>query len=226
MSSSKFVVQNGNDVFIGSNNNISGCIIGKGNSVIISDTVYRPSIDIQVFGNNNNIYIDEDNAANGLSIKIGNHVHAENVKLKIGRYFTCEPNCQFFLYNSGNFVEIGNECMFSNSIILRAGESPHLLFDKDSAEYLDVSEGVFIGDHAWVGERAYITKRVTIPNECVVAACAVVTKRFDEENCILAGNPARIVKRGIQWIRNSTKLIDGDKYHRSFSEHFNKKYDN
>ncbi|WP_139111451.1 hypothetical protein [Sphingobium sp. Ndbn-10] len=220
--SSQFVVQNGNSVNIGKNNNISGCVIGKGNVVEIDETVYRPNIDIQIFGDNNSLIIGADNAANGLRVRIGNHVHARGVSLKIGRYFTCEPDCQILLYNSGNSAIIGDECMFSNSIILRAGESPHLLFDKDSAEYLDVSEGVYIGDHVWVGERAYITKRVTVPNECVVAACAVITKRFDEENCVLAGNPARIVRRGIQWIRNSTKLIDGDKYHQSFVKHMTK----
>ena len=217
--SNKFIVQNGNSVNVGENNNISGCVIGKGNIIRIEKTVHRPHIDIQIFGDNNSVYIDEDNACNGLRIRIGNHVHAKNTSLNIGRYFTCEPDCQFFLYNSGNIVRIGNECMLSNSIILRAGESPHLLFDKNSAEYLDVSEGVFIGDHVWIGERAYITKRVTIPSECVVAACAVVTKRFEEENCVLAGNPAKVVRHGIQWIRNRTKLIEGEKYHQSFQEY-------
>jgi len=215
---SKFIVQNGNSVDIGAHNNVSECIIGKGNVVSIERTIYRPNIDIQIYGNNNNIIIGNDNAANGLKIRIGNHVNAHGVKIKIGRYFTCEPDCQFFLYNSRNSVSIGDECMFSNSIILRAGESPHLLFDKDSGEYLDVSEGVFIGDHVWVGERAYITKRATIPNECVIAACAVVTKRFDKENCVLAGNPAKIVREGVQWIRNSSKLIEGDIYYNSFKK--------
>lgn len=37
--------------------------------------------------------------------------------------------------------------MFSRQIVVRTGESPHLIFDADTEEYLDKSDGVFIGDH-------------------------------------------------------------------------------
>ena len=28
---------------------------------------------------------------------------------------------------------------------------------------------------------------------------SIVTKSFNEENCVIAGNPAKIVKRNIEW---------------------------
>ena len=37
------------------------------------------------------------------------------------------------------------------------------------------------------------------PHHSIVAACAVLTKRYDEPFCVLAGVPARVVKRGVDW---------------------------
>jgi acetyltransferase-like isoleucine patch superfamily enzyme len=111
---------------------------------------------------------------------------------------------------------IGANCMFSNTVTIRCGDSPHLLFDKETGEYLDISEGVFIGQHVWVGERVYITKRTSINNESVVAACAVVTKRFEEEHVVLAGNPAKVVRRNAQWIRHPSHLPTGSTVDESY----------
>ena len=56
---------------------------------------------------------------------------------------------------------------------------------------------VFIGDFTWVGERSRICKGVTIGKNCVIAAHSVVTKDVPD-NCIAAGNPAKIVKTNIE----------------------------
>ena len=38
-----------------------------------------------------------------------------------------------------------------------------------------------------------------IPDNSIVAHSAIVTKPFEERNVVIAGNPAKIVKRGINW---------------------------
>lgn len=58
------------------------------------------------------------------------------------------------------------------------------------------SSPITIGDDCWIGQHSRICKGVTIGNGCVVAANSVVTKDIPE-NCIAAGNPARIVKTDI-----------------------------
>lgn len=58
---------------------------------------------------------------------------------------------------------------------------------------------VAIGDDVWIAARVTILKGVVIPDGCVVAAASVVTGRFDEPGCLLAGSPARVVRRGIKW---------------------------
>jgi acetyltransferase-like isoleucine patch superfamily enzyme len=55
---------------------------------------------------------------------------------------------------------------------------------------------IIIGKNVWIGEYCRICKGVTIGDGSVVAANAVVTKNVPA-NCIVAGNPARIVKTDI-----------------------------
>ncbi len=64
-----------------------------------------------------------------------------------------------------------------------------------SWEYSDHAP-IIIGKNVWIGEYARICKGVTIGDGSVVAANAVVTKDVPA-NCIVAGNPARIVKTDI-----------------------------
>lgn len=55
---------------------------------------------------------------------------------------------------------------------------------------------IVIGKNVWIGEYCRICKGVTIGDGSVVAANAVVTKDVPA-NCIVAGNPARVVKTDI-----------------------------
>ncbi|WP_261156851.1 acyltransferase [Serratia liquefaciens] len=42
-------------------------------------------------------------------------------------------------------------------------------------------------------------KGTNIASGCVVAANSVVSGDFLESNCLIAGSPARVVKRNISW---------------------------
>lgn len=206
---SKFVYDNTkNIVNIGNNVQIDGRIYGVGNIVDIDEAATPSTFKITIHGNNNKIRIGRG-MYKGLNVVVGSNVLADNTELVIGNHTSCEPNCEIFLYNSGNKCYIGTSVLMSRNIIIRCGELPHLIFDKKTGEWLDKSEGVFIGDRVWIGEFAYIGKRTTIPSGCVVGAMSVVTKRFTEENVAIAGNPAKIVKKDIYWARNE-KVLDKD----------------
>lgn len=53
---------------------------------------------------------------------------------------------------------------------------------------------VKIGKYCWIGMNAMILPNVTIGDFTVIAAGAIVTKPYPEGYCILAGNPAKIIK--------------------------------
>lgn len=54
-------------------------------------------------------------------------------------------------------------------------------------------ESIFIGNNVWIGSGVTILKGVTIGDNCVIAQNSTVTHSVDE-NLIVAGNPAKVVR--------------------------------
>jgi acetyltransferase-like isoleucine patch superfamily enzyme len=212
----------GNAVNHGANIAVSGSVTGNNNLIAIGNASAGSAVRITINGDNNTITIGDCYGVKELSIHCGNHVPANGTSVAIGRGFSIEPGGVFLLYNSQNVLSIGDDCLFSSNITIRGGESPHLIFDLQSGEYLDVSDGVFIGNHVWVGERVYVTKRVTVPDQCIIAACAVVTKRFTESNTVLGGNPARVVKKNVHWVRNSDFIETNSTFEGGYRDYQNR----
>ena len=105
-------------------------------------------------------------------------------------------------------VKIGSYCIFARDVYISdTNEHPinpmarreQTLIGGEPDRYKSATVPIFIGDDVWVGERACIMKGVTIGNGVIVAANAVVTKDVPDY-CIVAGNPAKVVKYGIDKI--------------------------
>lgn len=67
------------------------------------------------------------------------------------------------------------------------------------ARRMDIKEQIgtkpiTIGKNCFIGCNALILKGTILGDNCVVGAGAVVSGRF-EDNCIIAGNPARVIRR-------------------------------
>lgn len=83
-----------------------------------------------------------------------------------------------------------NKSIFSNSQIRKVKPTSWMFSDH---------KPIIIEDCVWIGEYARICKGVTIGHGSIVAANSVVTKDVPS-NCIVAGNPAKIVKENINLI--------------------------
>ena len=59
--------------------------------------------------------------------------------------------------------------------------------------------GIEIGDRVWIGSGTKILKGVRIANNTVVASNSLVTRSFEEENTLIGGTPAKVMKRNIKW---------------------------
>ena len=64
-----------------------------------------------------------------------------------------------------------------------------------------VKEDTKIGDRCFIGIRSIIMPGVTIGNDVIVGSGSIVTKDVPS-NCIVAGNPARVIKTGIKMSNN------------------------
>tara|TARA_R110002110_G_scaffold61225_6_gene172130 strand:+ start:31527 stop:31835 length:309 start_codon:yes stop_codon:yes gene_type:complete len=67
---------------------------------------------------------------------------------------------------------------------------------------LELAGEIQIGDNIFIGKGALILPGVTVGNNCIVGANAVVTKSFPEGS-IIAGNPARVVRKTEDFLRRA-----------------------
>ena len=91
-------------------------------------------------------------------------------------------------------VTIGNHVNLAQGITVTALNHNFSKADKRIDEQ-GVSTGqVVIGDDVWIGANAVVLPNVSIGRHCVIAAGAVVTKDVPD-GCVVAGVPAKIIKR-------------------------------
>lgn len=126
-------------------------------------------------------------------------------KICMGKYAQIGNNSHL---RSVDKIVLGDYCIIANNTII-CDNNNHPVNPKDrlivwatppgseerSWKYADHAP-IIIGKNVWIGEYARICKGVTIGDGSIVAANAVVTKDVPA-NCIVAGNPAKIVKTDI-----------------------------
>jgi len=221
-------------IFIKSKNKIksveSNSISGIGNEIILKTNNQNIAIDkysginINIKGNNNKIILHEGLVAQNVNINILNDncsieicsspnffnvnivcVNGNGQKLHIGENVSFPPfsHVQMTLDDT-NEIYIGNDCMFSNTIDLWATDG-YSIIDLYSKEVLNEQKhALSIGNHCWIGQYAKITKNASIPDDCIVGISSTVTRTFHNAHCIIAGNPAKVIREGVSWDKRST----------------------
>jgi acetyltransferase-like isoleucine patch superfamily enzyme len=150
----------------------------------------------------------------------GAHVLAEapptvsvrpGARLVVGEGVYLFNNVGLYVIESGAVLEIGDRTYLNRrtEIVARGriliGADCAIAWDVviiDSDEHwregVEMVQPVRIGDHVWIGARAIVLKGVTIGDGAIVAAGAVVTRDVPP-HAIVAGNPARVIREGIEW---------------------------
>lgn len=127
------------------------------------------------------------NFAKGFSLR-------NNGKLSFGNGFVGGKNC--FL-SCADEITFGDDVHFAWNGTIRDSDGHTIIIDDEERPS---HKPVKIGSHVWITSDVKILKGVTIPNNCVVALGSIVTKHFEEDNLLIGGYPAKILRRNIQWI--------------------------
>lgn len=135
----------------------------------------------------------------------------EQGRISIGR---CCLICPGVRIGSSCDVSIGDSCMLAHGAYVTDADW-HGIYDRVA---LGRQAPVTIGDNVWIGDQAIVGKGVTIGDNAILGAGAVVTRDVPA-NTIVAGNPARIVRRldPVQAIQTRSQwLADPEKIFREF----------
>ena len=157
------------------------------------DSPIKTKVNLRIKGDKNIVHIHKN-----VSGRLYVAMHNGNNYFEIGENSSM---CDMGITLVNNTCKIGKDCMFSNNI--RIITDAHSVLDNVTKELLNFSKNTIkIGNHVWVGERVTITKNAQIADDCIIGIASVVTKDFIEKNVVLAGCPAKIVKRNITWDRS------------------------
>ncbi|MDA8674922.1 acyltransferase [Gammaproteobacteria bacterium] len=110
-----------------------------------------------------------------------------NGQIKIGKFSLITPGVRIMAAES---IVIGDACMIAHGAYISDADW-HGIYDR--AEPVGKTKPVIIKDNVWIGDSAIICKGVTIGENSIIGAGAVVTKDVPS-NSVFAGNPAKLVK--------------------------------
>lgn len=177
-----------------------------------------PGLDITIRGNNNLLIFKEPLhfqysscliESNDSKINFGS-CHPFGVICHIGIRFGDKQsltfgdnisinNSYFNLGESETKLTFGNDCMISCDCHFFSTDSHHILTGNERKNLQKPSGGIF-GSHIWFGAKSLYTKNSSVGDNSVVALGSVVTGQF-LNNILIAGNPAKIVRKNISWER-------------------------
>lgn len=191
-------------------------IHGEGN-IFQAEHAILSGVELDIIGDRNRIIVAEGCVLNNVKFRLRGSDHlieiGKNCRVSRASSFWLEDHhCEVRIGQNTTIVDvsisvaephskalIGEECMFASDIDIRTSDA-HSVIDTANGERINFAEDVTIGNHVWVASHTIILKGVSIGENSVVAAGAVVTNSC-RPGSILAGNPARVIKTGITWTR-------------------------
>lgn len=190
-------------------------IKGSHNRINLSNVGSFSGITIEIHGDNHQINLND--TLNFLDTKIFmrglNHklvfgkcamfggvlwYESDNCTIQVGDWTSIE-RAGVSVVEPGNKVTIGQDCMISHDLTIRTSDS-HPIYDMNTKDRVNNSKDVIINDHVWIGAYSHILKGVTVNENSAIGISSVVTKDVPS-NCVVAGNPAKVVKRDVIWTR-------------------------
>lgn len=175
-------------------NGVTYDIRGDGNTVEIGALAVLENVTFHITGHRAEVRIGDGCRLRNAVLWIED----SGGRITLGRGTTTE-GVHLAATEDGSRITIGEDCMFAYEIDVRTGDS-HGIYDQ-SGRRINAASDVTLGDHVWVGTRAAILKGAVIGAGSIVGTGAVVARGDYPAQCIIAGNPGKVVRQGVQWTR-------------------------
>lgn len=117
---------------------------------------------------------------------------AKNAEMRVGNGGFINPFTNIIVRNG---LEIGDNVYISWNCQILDEDYHHIEYSAKKRS----DKKIKIGNHVWLGAGASLYQGTEIADGCVVASNAVVRGKFTTPNCIIGGNPAKIIKENISW---------------------------
>lgn len=114
--------------------------------------------------------------------------------LSVGRNFAISGTTSIVCSDT---ISIGNDVQFSWNTLVMDSDA-HMVFGEDG-KLVNPSAPVHIGDKVWIAANNTILKKSFIGNNCVIAGNSLVNRRIEGNDQIIAGVPARAVRKISSW---------------------------
>lgn len=178
----------------------------KGNNSVVN--IYEPCIfKFQVGANRSHIKIKGDNNVINIRSNTANHIKSLRIKavgsnniIDIGKNIVMSDGVDIDFANTCNLkLNIGDNCLFGQNIKFMLGDHHNIYCSKNLKKINSPQNGIEIGNNVWLARNVTILKDSKISSYSVVGYGSIVTKKFEKENVLIAGIPAKVVKEGISW---------------------------
>lgn len=114
--------------------------------------------------------------------------------LELGDNFAISASSTINCYKH---IKFGKDIQFSWDCLVMDSDT-HAIFD-EQGQRTNEDEEIIFGDKNWIGCRSTILKRTSIPENCVIGASSFVSGSKFEPNTIIAGHPAKSVRKIGGW---------------------------
>ena len=193
----KDVLKNTKIIFNGSNNIV---VIEKGAKIINSMLIFNGDNSIVYLSKSTSTYMLECYVNNNSVVYFGrdNFIHTYSPTKRLSLFVSEEQN-----------ILIGNDCLLSYGICMRTAD-PHLIYDCNSKERINLSKSILIGDHVWIGQDALVLKGTLIGSGAIVGANSVISNKKIYSNTVVAGNPIKELKKNVFFLSDNVHRYKKD----------------
>lgn len=124
----------------------------------------------------------------GSSIKVAN-----DAILIFGNNFYANRNFTLVCVDS---IEFGNDILIGWNVEIRDTDGHYII---ENGEEKSNHSPITVENHVWICSYATIMKGCKIGNNCVVAYKSCLIKSDGQDNCLMGGYPAKILRQEINW---------------------------